>query len=692
MVSMDNNIVGNRWELSIDKQRLSQGMLIEDVLSNYLLSLGIDEFEAFADDGRSISLRYDASMGTFFSPKLEQLIPSEPPGLLFLECKSSDPPEFQIVCERSSEDIENKDKLLTNQDIHITVDGKSLELLQIPARAKGVSMDSFLLGLEAGRLSTTLGFERLLCLPILRDVALLEHQTKTALTVLRRFRGRALLCDEVGLGKTIEAGMILMELVVRGLVRRILILTPPSLVAQWRGEMSRKFGLDFVCHDDPDFRKDIPEAWKKEDHIIASYHTAKLEPHQSSILSREWDIVIIDEAHHFRNRNTLLWRFASQLRKKYILLLSATPVQNKLSDLFNLVTLLEPGLLSTSRSFKKKFIDKRDEMMPKNIDKLHELLSEVMVRNRRGNIGIKFTKRHAKTLRVDLSPEEKELYKEVSSFVKSHLKQGTFSKIALTTLQKEMGSSSKAAAPTLKKLAQKAEESDRLLEMSQTAKALKESVKANQLLDILSDFPNKMVVFTQFLATQDLIYRVLTEAGERVEVFHGGMARLKKEEAIDRFRKDARILVSTSTGSEGRNLQFCNAICNFDLPWNPQKIEQRVGRLSRIGQKRDVYIFNLVASDTLEDAILYLLEAKINMFELVVGEIDMILGNLDSKREFDNMVTDFFIESKDENDFRTKMEELGEQLLAAKESYIHQREYDDKLFGDEFVSSRHSVE
>jgi SNF2 family DNA or RNA helicase len=218
------------------------------------------------------------------------------------------------------------------------------------------------------------------------------------------------------------------------------------------------------------------------------------------------------------------------------------------------------------------------------------------------------------------------------------------------------------------------------------AYGLDEGAKPGHLIGILNDFPDKMVVFTQFRATQDAIHRTLKSAGERVEIFHGSMSRLEKEESVKRFQHDARILVCTESGSEGRNLQFCNAICNYDLPWNPMRIEQRIGRLSRIGQTRDVHIFNLVASDTIEDAILYLLEAKINMFELVIGEIDMIIGNLDSEKEFDDMVMDIWIDSEDDSDFKTRMDCLGEELLAAREQYIWQREYDDKLFGDKFVS------
>src|SRR5207244_1966351 len=144
--------------------------------------------------------------------------------------------------------------------------------------------------------------------------------------------------------------------------------------------MRRKFGLDFKSHDDPAFRQRGSAAWNEFDRVIASMHTAKREPHRSAILGRKWDMVIVDEAHHLRNRNTQLWRFASELQKQFILLLTATPVQNNLEELFNLVTLLEPGLLSTARQFQRHFVDRRDKLTPRNVDELHALLSEVMVR------------------------------------------------------------------------------------------------------------------------------------------------------------------------------------------------------------------------------------------------------------------------------------------------------------------------
>lgn len=573
--------------------------------------------------------------------------------------------------------------------------------------------------LRAARLSTQAGFDQLICLPLVREMEILEHQVRTARTVLRRFRGRALLCDEVGLGKTIEAGLVMSELALRGLARSVLILVPPSLIEQWQGELRRKFSLDFISHDDPVFRREGGGAWHQFDRIVASIHVAKREPHRSQIASRHWDLVVVDEAHHLCNRNTQLWKLASALHKQFMLLLTATPVQNNLEELFNLVTLLEPGLLSTARKFQQRFVDRRDKLTPRNVGELHALLAEVMVRNRRSTVGLQFTRRWARTDYVPPRPEEAELYQAVGNLVRRHLqravpeesgpagkaaaqtKQGSrrkanqrcgLERLALLSLQMALGSSHQAAAATLSKLAERedlaADERRELAELAEICGAQRVSSKLERLLALVQEFPDKLVVFTQFRATQELLWGALAEAGHEAAVFHGGLTRLAKEQAIQQFRGPARILLCTEAGSEGRNLQFAHGVCNFDLPWNPMKIEQRIGRLSRIGQTHDVYVFNLVSLGTIEAAILRLLEAKLNMFELVIGEIDMVLGNLEEEREFPDLVADLWAQSADDQEFARRMDELGNRLLAAKEAYVQQRTLEDRLFADMFAPDR----
>ena len=580
----------------------------------------------------------------------------------------------------------------TEQGIQLHLDPEDWSLVR-GARPATARLDEFDLALRAARLASHAGFDQLICLPLVRDMELLEHQIRTAKTVLRRCRGRAMLCDEVGLGKTIEAGLILSELHLRGLARSVLVLVPPSLVEQWRGEMRRKFALEFISHDDPTFRAAGAAAWAENDLIIASMHTAKREPHRSAILARRWDLIVLDEAHHLRNARTQLWRFASELQKQYILLLTATPVQNHLEELFNLVTLLEPGLLSTAKQFQRRFIDRRDKLTPRNVEELHALLAEVMVRNRRSTVGLQFTRRWARTERIALSPGERQLYDAVTGLVRQNLRKagskGGFPRMALIALQMALGSSTQAAASTLRNMAEgtsySAQQRTMLAELAELADATTTSSKVDRLLALLGEYADKMVIFTQFRATQDLLQKRLREAGHDVSVFHGGLTRLEKEAAIERFRGSARLLLATEAGSEGRNLQFAHAVCNFDLPWNPMRIEQRIGRLSRIGQTHDVHVFNLVAADTVEAAVLHLLEAKLSMFELVIGEIDMILGNLEEEREFQDVIADLWAESADTDDFAVRMEDLGDRLLRAKAEYQEQARHDDRLFGDKFA-------
>ncbi len=644
-------------------------------------------------DGNLLDLSGAAEGHGLIVPGLRRVLPTLD-ATTWLEYQS--PGRFKLVVEPGS--AAEGGELTTEQGVRVTLDPNDATVVRGGSEWAS-DLKEFDLALRASRLALHAGFDRLIALPLVRDIEPLEYQTRTAQTVLRRFRGRALLCDEVGLGKTIEAGLILSELAMRGLVRSVLVLVPPSLIEQWQGEMRRKFSIELISHDDPAFRDKGTEAWTSFDRIIASIHTAKRDPHRTAILARNWDMVIVDEAHHLRNRTTQAWKFAGGLRKQFILLLTATPVQNNLEELFNLVTLLEPGLLSTAKRFQSHFVDRRDKLTPRNVDELHNLLAEVMVRNRRSTVGLQFTRRWAKTELVSPSPVERELYRDVTAIVRARLRSakdkdktketGPLARMAMLSLQMALGSSSPAAAGTLRKISENAKltAADRaqFSSLADRADAQGESTKVDRLLEIVTEFPDKMVIFTQFLATQEMLRKRLREAGHDVAVFHGGLSRLEKEAAIERFRGPARLLLCTEAGSEGRNLQFAQAVCNFDLPWNPMKIEQRIGRLSRIGQTRDVHVFNLVAAGTLEASVLHLLEVKLNMFELVIGEVDMILGNLDDEREFQDVVADLWAESTDNDDFAHRIDVLGERLLEAKQEYIRSRTHDDRLFGNRFA-------
>ncbi|MBA7628933.1 RNA polymerase-associated protein RapA [subsurface metagenome] len=202
------------------------------------------------------------------------------------------------------------------------------------------SLENFELTLEAYQIRFKETFENLICLHNLKDVRSFWYQEETARKVLKAFRGRALLADEVGLGKTIEALMILKEYIQRGMVKNALILTPTPLVGQWKEELKNKFGLDFPSTDDPDYRTMESSFWDGS-FILASINIAKSKRNFPLVTKREYDMVIVDEAHHLKNRSTFNWKLVNALKKRFLLLLTATPIENNLMELYNLVTLLK---------------------------------------------------------------------------------------------------------------------------------------------------------------------------------------------------------------------------------------------------------------------------------------------------------------------------------------------------------------
>jgi len=549
------------------------------------------------------------------------------------------------------------------------------------------AVEDYRLNLTAQHLSLVSGFEVLLCVPLLRGVEQYPFQINTARQVLRTMRGRALLCDEVGLGKTIEAGLILKEYLLRGLARKVLVLAPPALVSQWREEMRDKFGVSFVTHEDAEFRALGEAAWERTDRVIASLHTAKSAAHSARIHKLSYDLVIVDEAHHLKNRATVNWKFVNDLKSKYILLLTATPAQNNLDELFNLITLLSPGQLQTAAAFRREFVERGDPRKPKNRTKLRELLMDVMVRNTRSQVSVALPPRHAYTLRMDLSPAERALYEAATSYVRTEYQGRSNARFVAQTLQSEVGSSAPALRATLEGMSRREKKrSPALDELCDLASGVTTSAKTEALLNMLRQAPVKTLVFTQYRETQHFLLRSLEQAGIGAAAFSGELSAAQKDEQVAAFARDRQVLVSTDVGSEGRNLQFCHTLVNYDLPWNPMKIEQRIGRVHRIGQTEPVHIFNLAAHDTVEDYVLEVLDSKINMFELVVGEVGEILGNLDEEREFEDIVLDLWVNAPSAAAAREAFDQLGEQLVEARRKYLEAKSYDDALFGADFVA------
>ncbi len=568
--------------------------------------------------------------------------------------------------------------------IPVTILGDILGLDALSGTADQ-SLDDVTLTLRATELRDAESFDRLLSLEHAQGLIRLSHQEETARKVLAVFLGRALLADEVGLGKTIEAGLVLSEYLLRGRVQNALVLVPPSLVGQWREELAAKFAIATHSSDDREFRSDPLRLWTESGVIVASLATARAERHRAAVTSRSWDLVIVDEAHTVKNHRTESYALVEHLQSRFLLLLTATPVENRVAELYNLVSLIRPGHLGGRAAFVKRFATAGGQIAEAARSEIRTLLSELMIRNTRALSGVHLPPRFARTLLVEPGPEEHALYEHLAAALRSLGTAGR-ARMLLSTLLQEAGSSPWAVRGTLEKVAADdnvpAGVRRGLMTAADFARQASGSEKGRTLLQALQPAAGPTVVFTRFRGTLAFLAEVLAHAGIAHEQLHGGVPPTERAAAIARCRNGGGVLLSTDVGSEGLNLQFCHRLINFDLPWNPMRIEQRIGRLHRIGQEHAVEVLSFCLAGSIEERILRILDERINLFELVVGEVEMILGYLDTAREFPDIVLDAFAEPEEESRTRS-FARIADALAAARERYRAVKSFDEALFRNE---------
>ncbi|ALC81598.1 MULTISPECIES: DEAD/DEAH box helicase [Bacillus] len=499
-------------------------------------------------------------------------------------------------------------------------------------------------------------FEGLLAPKFLPDFTPLPHQLEVAQKVVEKMNGKAILADEVGLGKTVEAGLIMKEYMIRGLAKKILILVPASLVSQWVKELREKFLI-------PAVEQKKSYVWEQCDVVVSSIDTAKRSPHKEIVLSLPYDLVIIDEAHKLKNNKTKNYEFVRTLKKKYCLLLTATPIQNKIEEIFNLVSLLKPGHLGNETVFSEAY--SKQKLSIEEQDHLKNLVNKVMIRNRRQNTGVDWTKRLVKTISVTLSPTEEALYKEITELRRN--KEEASSAFSIMTLERECCSSREAVYMTLKKMIDNQEKQTPAIHMDAIERLMEQinqvtqNSKAIEVVELIKKINDKVVIFTEYRASQIYLQWFLQQNGISSVPFRGGFKRGKKDWMKELFRNKVQVLIATEAGGEGINLQFCSSIINYDLPWNPMRLEQRIGRIHRFGQTRDVQIYNMATKNTIEEHILKLLYEKIHLFEKVVGELDDILARLDSN-SFEEDIHNILYTAKSDEEMRLKINQLQETI------------------------------
>ena len=576
--------------------------------------------------------------------------------------------------------------------------------------------EAFFLTMESYRIRFAYQFDPLFAVNI-SQVDPLPHQIEAVYHyLLRNPRIRFLLADDPGAGKTIMAGLLLKELKYRGLVRRTLIVVPGHLKDQWLREMKDRFEETFIVVDRPVMDATWGHnVWQEQSQVITSMDFAKQDDVMAILAETHWDLAIVDEAHKMaayrygdKTSKTERYRFGERLSRisQFLLLLTATPHRGDPENFRLFLDLLEPGLFA-NKELLLESVQNQDN--PLFLRRLKEDMKDFDQRPL-------FPPRHVFTKPYRLNDEEKRLYNAVTQYVETYYKKALASEkrnvaFALLILQRRLASSVRAvrrslerrrdrlkellkmgqwlaeidvdedmiedepeaerlrkeeellerltAAETREELEVEIQKLNELVRLAHDAERQEIETKLTELRKVMEDKQiqqrqEKLLIFTESRETLDYLAEKLRAWGYTVVTLHGGMDLDSRIRSEHDFREDFQVMVSTEAGGEGINLQFCSLMVNYDIPWNPNRLEQRMGRIHRYGQQKEVHIYNLVAADTREGMVLHALFEKLEkireamgsdrVFD-VIGEIvpgrtlkDLIVDAISQRRTLDEIV------------------------------------------------------
>ena len=584
--------------------------------------------------------------------------------------------------------------------------------------------------------------EDVLLAPMGSNVIPLPHQLKALNKAISKSQVRYLLADEVGLGKTIEAGLIMRELKLRGLVRRILVVAPKGLAIQWVSEMQVHFNEPFELVVPGDALASSVNSgastgeniWQRRDQVVCPMDSIKpIEKRRGwgldkinqynkqrfdDVISAGWDLIVVDESHRLQGSTDTVARFKSGQgladAAPYFLLLSATPHQGKSDGFQRLMSLLDRERFPDEASVTQERVQPYVIRTEKN--QAIDAEGKPLFRPRRTQlVSVAWKTAHA---------SQRDLYDAVTDYVREGYNQALQAKqnaigFLMILMQRLVVSSPAAIRATLQRrldvlnkpsLAEQAtllsteewedldgqQQSD---ELSKTKiKAIKNEkaevqhlldlaehcvqqgvdAKADALLEWITQLqreendPNlKVLIFTEFVPTQMMMAAFLRDRGMSVVTLNGSLSMEERKQVQKSFAEASRVLISTDAGGEGLNLQFCHVIINYDIPWNPMRLEQRIGRVDRIGQKKVVRALNLVFEDTVEHRVREVLEEKLNVIleEFGVDKTSDVLDSAQAGQLFDELYTGA-INNPDAIDIEIEkaLQQLKEQAAASKGS------------------------
>lgn len=612
------------------------------------------------------------------------------------------------------------------------------------------------------------------------QVDLNPHQVDAALFAFRSPLARgALLADEVGLGKTIEAGLVVAQKWAER-KRRILVITPANLRKQWHQELTEKFFLPCEILEARSYNAAVKSGvlrpfQSSERVVICSYQFARAKADE--VRATPWDLVVIDEAHRLRNvykpSNVIANTLKQALAPARKLLLTATPLQNSLLELYGLVSFIDEHTFGDLKSFREQF---GNLSQPHAFATLRERLRPVCHRTLRRQVTpyISYTRRLPLTEPFTPQESEDRLYQLVSDYLRREnlqaLPSGQRSLMTLV-LRKLLASSTFAIAGALESMSWRlraqlgahppaepleaeldrdyealeetadewpqddaaaalsaadraaiAHEAAELEEFARLAASIEHNAKARALLDALRvAFPQaaelgasrKAIIFTESRRTQDYLLRVLgaSEFADGIVLFNGSNTDARSREIhatwlerhagtdrvtgsrtadmrsalVDYFREEGQIMIATEAGAEGINLQFCSLVVNYDLPWNPQRIEQRIGRCHRYGQKYDVVVVNFLnRKNAADQRVFQLLAEKFRLFDGVFGASDEVLGTVESGVDFEKRIADIYQHCRRPEEIQAAFDRLQMELsLEIDEAMTRTRRHLLEHFDDE---------
>lgn len=579
------------------------------------------------------------------------------------------------------------------------------------------------------------------------------HQVDAALFALNSPNTKGIImADEVGLGKTIEAGIVVMQYWAER-KRKIIVISPSSLRQQWSQELSEKFNLPSVVVDSKWLK--AHKNFDKNGIYICSYEFAN---RNSQKLSAGWDLMILDEAHKLRNFYTNKKGIAGSIAEiskwtTKVLLLTATPLQNKLEELYGLVSVFDPKYFHSLDVFKQRYIKSSH---PYALEDLRDRMSKIAKRTLRKEAEryVKYTNRVAQTVQFTPSGDEQKLYELVDDYLHRE-KLWAFASsqrhLSALILRKRLGSSTFAVSSTLRRIVSRMEdeysagkvrdnrgglvefddlseeeieafeqsgaidnyaldsakqraefraEIDELKSYAELAESITSNVKAEHLIDAInlgfqaleSKAARKAIIFTESTITQDYIASVLEKEGfggkyikfngqnnspeankiysewketnKDTDLITGIESADRRKALIDKFKEDdMQIMIATEAASEGINLQFCSMMINYDLPWNPQRVEQRIGRIHRMGQQFDVVVVNFSnQGNVAEQRILELLADKFSLFKDTFGASNEVLGAIEDGFDFEKTISNILNTCRTDKEITEKFAKLQEEF------------------------------